>query len=115
MSRKICDLFPTETKPTYYIPYVPKENSAFSKPISAKGKLIDKYRNLQRIYKYIDNVEKIDNKDDTQQSSKILKTTFFIIFKLLYKTNFSLMSKSYALHTNFNFGQMLQNYCALFQ
>ncbi|KAK9736409.1 hypothetical protein QE152_g12506 [Popillia japonica] len=80
LSRKICDLFPTETKPTYYIPYVPKENSAFSKPISAKGKLIDnkpisakgklidKYRNLQRIYKYIDNVEKIDNKDDTQQS-----------------------------------------------
>lgn len=48
LAEKITDLFPTESKHTYYIPRVPGNKRV--KPINPKGKLIDKYRNLCRTY-----------------------------------------------------------------
>lgn len=50
ITEKICLLFPEECAETYYIPPVSSKCSPDKKPINAKGKLVDKYRNLKRIY-----------------------------------------------------------------
>lgn len=46
MCRKIVDEFPTEISSTYYIPYISKTNSANGRCTYAKGRLVDKIRNL---------------------------------------------------------------------
>lgn len=48
LSEKICALFSTESPSTYYIPRVPGTSKL--KPINAKGKLIDRYRNVRKFY-----------------------------------------------------------------
>lgn len=40
------EIFPTEVRTTYYIPYVPKRFSPTAKGIYAKGRLVDKVRNI---------------------------------------------------------------------
>ncbi|XP_025829754.1 uncharacterized protein LOC112904301 isoform X1 [Agrilus planipennis] len=51
LANKISSLFPTEDPQVYYIPRVRKQESMKLKPINAKGKLVDKYRNLNRLFK----------------------------------------------------------------
>lgn len=51
ISNKICELFPEETPETYYIPRTTFIENDRKKIINAKGKLVDKYRNLKRLYK----------------------------------------------------------------
>lgn len=63
------DLFPTETRSTYNIPRVP--GSKKNKPINAKGKLIDKYRNLCRQYLKIENKFESNVSDTTESSHNI--------------------------------------------
>lgn len=63
LSEKITGLFPAETKSTYYVPRVPGNKKC--KPVNAKGKLIDKYRNLCRTYLITD-----DDREDTENGSE---------------------------------------------
>ncbi|KAB0804375.1 hypothetical protein PPYR_01345 [Photinus pyralis] len=85
LSEKICNIFPTETKATYYIARVP--GNKLKKPINAKGKLIDMYRNLRRVYlpkislsdsdgTSTDNtlIEDISNKDELHDCAVWLKS-----------------------------------------
>lgn len=46
LASKIVALFPTEVTATYYVPSIKKNESITGKPILAKGKLVDKCRNL---------------------------------------------------------------------
>lgn len=69
LSEKICQLFPTETKSTYYIPRVP--GTRLNKAINAKGKLIDKYRNLKRSYNQNELDNDISNSESEQTSTDI--------------------------------------------
>lgn len=54
LAEKIVELFPTETKSTYYIPRVPATKNSNRTAINPKGKLIDKYRNLRKLYNLSD-------------------------------------------------------------
>lgn len=56
---KIIQLFPTEVRATYYIPRIPGTKT--TKPVNARGKLIDKYRNTRHLYKLL-------NKDKDEES-----------------------------------------------
>lgn len=47
LSEKICEQFPIEEMQTYYIPRITTDK----KVVNAKGKLVDKYRNVCRLYK----------------------------------------------------------------
>lgn len=49
LATKIIELFPTENKETYYIPRI-KTHLKYHRGVNPKGKLVDKYRNLKRIY-----------------------------------------------------------------
>jgi len=40
------NLFPNECRSTYYIPAIPKNESSTNKAVMARGKLIDKCRNM---------------------------------------------------------------------
>ncbi|KAB0805419.1 hypothetical protein PPYR_02389 [Photinus pyralis] len=83
---KICELFPSETRSTYYIPRIP--GNKHLKPINPKGKLIDKYRNLKKLYSDSNSKEKVEevvneassasednhgNEDDLKESAGWLK------------------------------------------
>uniref|UniRef100_A0A1Y1LUZ3 SAM domain-containing protein n=1 Tax=Photinus pyralis TaxID=7054 RepID=A0A1Y1LUZ3_PHOPY len=46
LASKIITLFPKETASTYYVPAIRKRDSITRKPILARGKLVDKCRNL---------------------------------------------------------------------
>ncbi|CAG9855336.1 unnamed protein product [Phyllotreta striolata] len=46
LSAKIIQLFPTEVTATYYVQSIAKRNSASGKHVLAKGRLVDKCRNL---------------------------------------------------------------------
>lgn len=46
LSAKIISVFPIECCGTYYVPAVRKKDSIAGKPILARGKLVDKCRNL---------------------------------------------------------------------
>lgn len=46
MAGKIITLFPTENIGTYFVRPVPKSQSKTGKSVFAKGKLLDKIRNL---------------------------------------------------------------------
>ncbi|XP_044263763.1 uncharacterized protein LOC123010733 [Tribolium madens] len=83
LSNKICDLFKCEHTGTYYIPRCSGAGPSKKKPVNAKGKLVDKYRNLKRLYNitkdYKENLE-TDNElsnnpvtDDMDASAKWLK------------------------------------------
>lgn len=50
---KIVTLFPMETVGTYYVPAISKKNSITNKPQVAKGRLVDKIRNLLRLSRAI--------------------------------------------------------------
>lgn len=66
LADKICDLFPNENKATYYIPRVPGNKK--KSPLNAKGKLVDKYRNLRRMYKLCTSTSVSD--DDSAETTK---------------------------------------------
>lgn len=51
LAKEIEDLFPTETRQTYYIPPIAKKYSKTNKSITSRGKLVDKYRNKIRDYR----------------------------------------------------------------
>lgn len=51
ISKEIEEVFPTETRITYYIPPVAKRHSRNNKSITSRGKLVDKYRNKIRDFK----------------------------------------------------------------
>lgn len=51
LSKEIEDLFPTETRFTYYIAPITKKFSKTNKSITSRGKLVDKYRNKIRDYR----------------------------------------------------------------
>lgn len=51
LCKEIEEVFPTETRYTYYVPPVPKQYSRTNKPITSRGKLVDKYRNKIRDFK----------------------------------------------------------------
>lgn len=58
---------------TYYVPYVPKENTPTKKPIGAKGKLVDKYRNIMRLYKSLKDENETtenDTENETNETGK---------------------------------------------
>lgn len=73
---KIVDLFPKEALGTYYVPPIKKHDSLTGKSTLAKGKLVDKVRNL--IHKCQEAVPKrkrksgdcLDNKDACEPPSK---------------------------------------------
>lgn len=46
ITSKIVSLFPSEYPGTYYVPAVKKRDSKIGRPILAKGKLVDKCKNL---------------------------------------------------------------------
>lgn len=46
LAAKILIMFPTESMGTYYVPAVRRAESAVQKSVMAKGKLVDKVRNL---------------------------------------------------------------------
>ncbi|XP_029158411.1 uncharacterized protein LOC114930728 [Nylanderia fulva] len=46
ITSKILNLFPNECRSTYYIPAIPKNESPTNKAVMARGKLIDKCRNM---------------------------------------------------------------------
>lgn len=46
ITSKIICLFPTESPSTYYVPAIKKSDSVHGKSILARGKLVDKSRNL---------------------------------------------------------------------
>lgn len=46
VAKKVATLFPNEIAETYYVDPVKKSASRDNKPGRAKGKLIDKYRNI---------------------------------------------------------------------
>ncbi|XP_031359189.1 uncharacterized protein LOC116182757 [Photinus pyralis] len=64
LTAKIITLFPKELSGTYYVPAISKKHSVTNKPIVAKGKLVDKVRNLLRL-----------NRQINANSSKTLETT----------------------------------------
>lgn len=43
---KIIRLFPRESEATYYCPYMPKKDSKTGKCVLAKGRIVDKVRNI---------------------------------------------------------------------
>lgn len=51
LTDKIVDIFALECREIYFIPSVSGKDTIDRKPINARGKLIDKYRNLKRLYK----------------------------------------------------------------
>ncbi|XP_066595383.1 uncharacterized protein [Prorops nasuta] len=53
LAREIITLFPTENPDTYYIAPIPKKLSKTKKSVTARGKLVDKYRNKLRKYKVL--------------------------------------------------------------
>lgn len=71
LSEKIVELFPTETKSTYYIPRIPATNTPSKTAINAKGKLIDKYRNLRRLYNLNDRLNISSTSSNEQQEPNI--------------------------------------------
>lgn len=78
LTEKICNTFPNESESTYYIPYIPKEKTLDQKPVAAKGKLIDKYRNMKRALNDITKVKECNAADDS-----LISTTFLILIKLV--------------------------------
>lgn len=53
LTAKIITLFPMETAGIYYVPAISKKNSITNKPQVAKGRLVDKIRNLLRLSREI--------------------------------------------------------------
>lgn len=53
LTSKIITLFPKECAGTYYVPAIRKKNSPINRPVVAKGKLVDKVRNLLRVNREI--------------------------------------------------------------
>ncbi|XP_031327937.1 uncharacterized protein LOC116159147 [Photinus pyralis] len=49
LTAKIIDLFPNETTGTYYVPAIRERDSSINRSIMAKGKLVDKVKNLIRV------------------------------------------------------------------
>lgn len=50
LADKIVELFPRESKNTYYVPRIKGNSALRSRPVNARGKLVDKYRNLRKLY-----------------------------------------------------------------
>ncbi|CAH0561713.1 unnamed protein product [Brassicogethes aeneus] len=70
ISAKILLLFPKECMGTYYVPAVGKKRSLTNKSIIAKGKLVDKVRNLLRLNRDINSdIEKNTETPETSSNS----------------------------------------------
>lgn len=67
ISAKIVSLFPTETVGTYFVRPVQKRDSLSGKSILAKGKLVDKVRNL--LYMSGERKKKVVDETATRQNS----------------------------------------------
>lgn len=67
LSEKIINLFPQEAKATYYIPYISRRNSGSDKGVFAKGRLVDKVRNI--LYRSGDTVPHKRKKTDLLEAS----------------------------------------------
>lgn len=64
--------FPTEVSSTYYIPPIRKKDSSVKKPIPARGKLINIWRNRTYANRKLENTMKIaDATDDSDENGEI--------------------------------------------
>lgn len=75
ITSKILNLFPNESSSTYYISSVSKNSSPTGKPILAKGKLIDKCRNM--LYKSSDKCYVRKRKKKKEKTAESNKQIFF--------------------------------------
>ncbi|CAH0559341.1 unnamed protein product [Brassicogethes aeneus] len=66
ITSKIITLFPRECASTYYVPAISKRHSISNRPIIAKGRLVDKCRNLLRI----STEEKDPEEDSTDKTNE---------------------------------------------
>lgn len=57
LTTKIVTLFPKDCVSTYYVQGVPKKQSPHNRLIIAKGRLVDKCRNLLRLNRTVNNTE----------------------------------------------------------
>lgn len=71
LAGKIITLFPTENTGTYFVRPIPKSKSKTGKPVFAKGKLLDKIRNL--LYKSGER-KRVSTPIESGHSSKICKS-----------------------------------------
>lgn len=70
-------LFPSECSATYYVPAIKKINSHTGRPILARGKLVDKCRNL--IYKCFAEVSKKRRRSTTTDSDNKKSKTELVV------------------------------------
>lgn len=71
ISCKIVELFPCETKETYYVPPIRKTGSPFGRSIAAKGKLVDRYRNCRYKLRKTGILETCSGEKDTDTESDV--------------------------------------------
>lgn len=75
LAEEICEIFPTESRHTYYIP---SYRNLSGQSVSAHGKLYDRYANLRSKYQSLELIPKKKKKIVSEQS-KPVESTYCIL------------------------------------
>lgn len=87
LSKKIEKVFPREFHYTYFVPAITKGKSNQNISEKAKGKLIDKQRNLLYLLKTLKKHEESKDEDDLPGHMPIIEGWFYPIFVLFFFLN----------------------------